>query len=94
MAAYRKETEMAISNIVGSNIFNCFFVLGIGACLVNVPVSGTVLWFHLPVMLIMTLIMCAFLYKNDRIGRYAGAVLFAIYVIYVVLIAFNPSLTM
>ena len=94
MAAYRKETEMAVSNIVGSNIFNCFFVLGIGACLVDVPVSGIVLTFHLPVMLIMTLIMCAFLYKNDRIGRYAGLVLFAIYVVYVTLIALNPALTM
>ena len=94
MAAYRKETEMAISNIVGSNIFNCFFVLGVGATIVNVPVSSVVFTFHLPVMLVMTLIMCAFLYKNDRIGRYAGALLFVIYVVYVALIAFNPSLTM
>ena len=94
MAAYRGETDMAISNIVGSNIFNCFFVLGIGACLADVPILDSVLTFHLPVMMVMTLIMCAFLYKNDRIGRYAGAILFAIYVVYVALLAFNPSLTM
>lgn len=94
MAAYRKETDMAVSNIVGSNIFNCFFVLGIGACLADVPILDSVVMFHLPVMILMSVIMCAFLYKNNRIGRYAGALLFAIYVVYVVMLAFNPSLTM
>jgi cation:H+ antiporter len=43
MASYRGENDLAISNIVGSIIFNCFFVLGIGACLVDVPVSDVAL---------------------------------------------------
>lgn len=94
MAAYRGETDMAVSNIVGSNIFNCFFVLGIGSCLATVPILDSVLMFHLPVMMLMTLIMCVFLYKFNKVGRYSGMVLFAIYVAYIALLAFNPSLSM
>lgn len=91
MAAYRKETDMVVSNIVGSNIFNCFFVLGIGACLADIPVLNSMLVFHLPVMLVMTVLMCVFLHKSDRIGKYAGLSLFAIYAVYILLLAVNPA---
>ena len=94
MAAYRRETDLAVSNIVGSNIFNCLFVLGIGALLTDIPIADTVMMFHLPVMIIMTLIMCAFIYRNDGIGKKAGIFLTAIYVVYIALIAINPALTL
>ncbi|MGN1045011.1 MAG: calcium/sodium antiporter [Candidatus Methanomethylophilaceae archaeon] len=94
MAAYRRETDLAVSNIVGSNIFNCLFVLGVGALLTDIPITDTVITFHLPVMIAMTLIMCAFIYRNDGIGKKAGFVLTAMYMAYIAVIALNPALTL
>jgi cation:H+ antiporter len=93
MAAYKGEAGMAISNVVGSSIFNCFFVLGIGASLVAVPVSDSIITIHLPMMLLMTVLLCAFIYKNNKLGKVAGATLLALYIAYVVVLALNPALS-
>lgn len=94
MASYRGENELAVSNIVGSNIFNIFFVLGIGAALVDVPISQPTMYFHLPVMIILTLIMFLMVYKKNCITKKMGAFLLVLYIAYIVTMALVPSLTM
>ena len=94
MASYRGENELAVSNIVGSNIFNSLFVLGIGALLVDVPVLDTTLMFHMPVMIGLSVLMFLMVYRNNRIGKISGAILLTIYVAYIVTMALVPSLTM
>jgi len=93
MAAYRKESDLAVANIVGSNIFNLFFVLGVGALIVDIPISETILTFHFPVMLLMSALMFVMIRFNNRISRPMGAVLVAIYVAYLATMAMVPSLT-
>ena len=93
MASFRGENELAVSNIVGSNIFNSFFVLGVGAVLVDVPVHDVTLTFHMPVMIAFSVLMFLSVYKNNRVSRMAGAFLLCIYIGYVVTMALVPSLT-
>ncbi len=94
MAAFRGENELAVSNIVGSNIFNAFFVLGIGASLVNVPVSHITLTFHMPVMIALSVLMSLMVWRKNEISKISGALLLAVYVGYILSMAFVPSLTM
>ena len=94
MASYRGENELAVSNIVGSNIFNAFFVLGIGACLTDVPISDKTLMFHMPVMIGLSLIMFLMVWRKNEISKFSGILLLAIYVAYILAMAFVPSLTM
>ena len=94
MASYRGENELAVSNIVGSNIFNSLFVLGIGALLVDVPVLDTTLMFHMPVMIGLSVLMFLMVYRNNKIGKVSGAILLTVYVAYIAAMAIFPSLTM
>lgn len=93
MAAYRGEADLAVSNIVGSNIFNAFFVLGVGASLSTVPIVDSMMCFHLPVMLIFSAVMFLMIRGRNRIDRPMGVILVAMYAAYIAVMAFIPSLT-
>jgi len=94
IASFRGENELAVSNIVGSNIFNAFFVLGVGATLVDVPVVQNTLIFHMPMMIFLSVLMFLMVYRNDGISKRSGALLLSVYIIYIAIMAINPSLTM
>jgi cation:H+ antiporter len=84
-SAFRKEDDLAIGNIIGSNMFNLLGVLGIAAALKPVEVQSMILTRDFPVMFLLTGLM--FLLASDfrgpgRIGRTAGALLLAIFVGY------------
>ena len=93
IAARRGEADLAVANIVGSNIFNAFFVLGIGASLVNIPVSEPTLYFHMPIMIGLSLLMFLMVWRSNRITRIYGALLLTVYIVYIVTMALVPSLT-
>jgi len=92
VAAHRGEADMAVANIVGSNLFNILFVLGIGSVLVDVPVSQSVLTFHLPVMLIFSIVMFLMVRFRNKIDRPSGLLLVAMYAAYIGIIAMIPTL--
>lgn len=92
IAARRGEADMAVANIVGSNLFNILFVLGIGATLVDVPISGSVLTYHLPMMLIFSAVMFLMVRFRNKIDRPSGLLLVAMYAVYIAIIAMIPSL--
>lgn len=94
LAARRGENDLAVSNIVGSNIFNILFVLGIGAVLVDVPIPSTVLYFHLPVMLLLSVIMFLSVRQKNSISRPVAMLMLGIYVAYIAVMAAVPSLTL
>lgn len=92
LAAKRGESDLAVSNIVGSNVFNATIVLGVGACLADIPVASNVLMIHLPVMILLSLMMFAFVYKRNEIGRMAGMSFLCVYIVYIAVLACMPSL--
>ena len=92
MASRRGEADLAVANIVGSNIFNILFVLGIGAVLVDIPISESLLIFHLPVMLLFSVVMFAVVRARGKIERPTGAIFVAMYAAYVGIMAMIPDL--
>jgi cation:H+ antiporter len=83
IAALRKQSEIAIGNIVGSNIFNVLGILGVTAIITPIPVAGRFLTFDLPVMIAASAVLTALLLGRPVIGRGAGLGLLGAYVVYV-----------
>jgi len=84
VAALRKETEVALGTLVGSNIFNILAIMGISALVApdGIPVPATFRYLDLPVMLLSALLVSYFILRRRPIGRKAGMVLSTMYVSY------------
>jgi cation:H+ antiporter len=86
MAAWRGHADIAVGNVVGSNIFNVLFVLGGAAALHPIAVTPG----HVPRdvwhLLGLTLVAALLLRKQRIIGRLEGALLAASYVAFLVLL--------
>ena len=83
IAALRRQSEIAIGNIVGSNIFNVFGILGVTAVIAPIPVAPRFLTFDLPVMIAVSLVLTGLLLTRPVIGRGVGVALLAGYAAYV-----------
>lgn len=83
MAALRKETGMALGNIIGSNIFNVFAVLGITAVVIPLE-GGGINYIDLSVMMVLTLVIWGLFHYNRLLGRVGGFLLLLSYVAYMV----------
>ena len=83
-AALKRHSDIAVGNIVGSNIFNVLGILGITAMISPIPVDPRFLTFDLPALLAATLALAALLLWRPVIGRGVGALLLASYATYIV----------
>ncbi len=83
IAAFRRQSEIAIGNIVGSNIFNVLGILGVTALIAPIPVASRFLTFDLPVMIAVSLLLTALLLTRPVIGRGVGVVMLLGYATYV-----------
>lgn len=85
VAAYKKQTDIAIGNVVGSNIFNIFWILGVSSLIRPLPFSSS----NNPDIL-MTILASAVLFgimfigKKHTIERWQGGMMVAIYIGYIV----------
>jgi cation:H+ antiporter len=82
IAALRKQSEIAIGNIVGSNIFNILGILGLTAIIAPIPVASRFLTFDLPIMIAVSLVLTLLL-RRQTIGRGIGIVMLVAYAGYV-----------
>lgn len=83
IAAFRRQSEIAIGNIVGSNVFNVLGILGVTALIKPVPVVDRFLTFDLPMMIAASLALTALLLTRPVIGRAIGLVMLVGYIAYV-----------
>jgi len=83
IAAFRRQSEIAIGNIVGSNIFNVLGILGVTALIKPIPVADRFLTFDLPIMICASLVLTALLLTRRVIGRGIGVALLVGYAAYV-----------
>jgi cation:H+ antiporter len=74
-SAWSGETDLALGNIVGSNIANLLLILGIAAVVAPVPIAGALARWDIPVMVVVSALVCGFA-LTGHLGRVAGAVLF------------------
>ena len=84
-AARKGEAEMAFGNLIGSNIFNIFFVLGLSAVISPLSVSGSLFTDAWILILITGVLMALALWKG-KLSRLSGGTLALLYVIYLVYI--------
>jgi cation:H+ antiporter len=84
VAATKRNTDIAVGNIVGSNIFNVFFILGTSAVIYPVPVPAGAM-VDVLFNILMGLLLFAFIFtgKGRRIERWEGILFFSMYVGYI-----------
>lgn len=84
MSALKGHTDLAIGNIVGSSIFNTFFILGVTGSITPININRELqldLWFNLATFIVV-MIMVASSGKHLHLKRWHGVVLLAVYMLY------------
>lgn len=84
VAAFKKNTDLAIGNVIGSNIFNVFFILGFSTLIRPIPAYKNLL-FDAGMTTFSSLLLLIFLLddKDRKLSRWESALMLAIYVVYV-----------
>ena len=83
MAALRNQAEVALGNVIGSNMFNLLAIIGVASMVGPIPVVPGILQFDLWVMLGASLLLAPFVFLKWHMGRAWGIVLTLLYIIYV-----------
>jgi cation:H+ antiporter len=82
IAALRRHADVAVGNVLGSNIFNLLGILGVSALIQPLHVNARVLQVDQWVMLATALLLFAFLYTGRQLSRWEGGLLLAGYGLY------------
>nr|WP_221308268.1 calcium/sodium antiporter [Nocardiopsis mwathae] len=84
VAVVRGERDIAVGNIVGSNVFNIGFVLGVTAIVApqGVSVEPSAIRFDLPIMIAVALVLLPVAFTGSVVTRWEGALLVAFYAAY------------
>lgn len=93
MAAIKGERDIAVGNVVGSNIFNLMSVLGLSAIIVpiGIPVSQAALSFDIPVMIAVALASFPIFLTGGKIYRWEGFLFVGYYVAYTVYLILDAT---
>ena len=78
VAARKQETELAVGNVIGSNIFNMMMILGVSASIHPVTVNVASVW-DLLILIAITVITWIFALVGKRINRVEGALMVLVY---------------
>jgi cation:H+ antiporter len=83
-AAIKGQREIAVGNVIGSNLFNLLGVLGVSAAVspAGLPISGAMLRFDFPVMWVVAALSLPIMFTGARVSRGEGLFLFCGYVGY------------
>lgn len=87
MAARKGEADIAIGNVIGSNIFNILSVLGFTALIQPIALSDqALLYVDFPISLLFTLLLIPLMgvLKSDRLDRVEGALLLVSYIVFMI----------
>ena len=84
MAALRRHADVAIGNVIGSNMFNLMGIIGVAALVGPIPVDPAILRLDLWVMLAATLVLAPFVFLRLPMGRVIGAIFTGLYLAYMV----------
>lgn len=88
IAALKKETDILVGNIIGSNIMNILSVLGFTSLVNPISVSGEIAGFDIPWMLGVSLLLLLLMLpaSRSRITRWEGSFMIVIYLLYIYLL--------
>ncbi|MFM7853665.1 MAG: sodium:calcium antiporter, partial [Flammeovirgaceae bacterium] len=87
VAAYKKNTDIAIGNVIGSNIFNIFFILGVTGLINPIPYN-TAMNFDLYVLMSSTIVLMIFMFtlNTRKLDRWEAVLLLTGYIVYTVVL--------
>ena len=83
MAAIRKQNDVALGNVVGSNIWNILFIMGFTATIEDVNVSLQFRYFDIWIVLLSTLLLLPTIMTKAKISRSEGVLFLLVYVFYI-----------
>jgi cation:H+ antiporter len=83
VAAMKKEADIAVGNVIGSNIFNILSILGLSSMIRPIQTGG-VTWGSLWAMVGAAILALPFMWTGFRLSRWEGFVLLGMYIAYVV----------
>lgn len=85
VAAKKGETDIAIGNVIGSNIFNICFILGMSGAIKSIVIGFDSI-IDILFMMLSGVIVYLFSIKNKRIGSFKGLIMIGMYVLYTIYI--------
>ena len=84
VSLFKGKADMALGNVIGSNIANILLILGVSATIHPLSMGGITVWDLLMVVLSSVLLFfAAFTFKRRAIDRWEGAIFLAIYIAYI-----------
>jgi len=90
VAAKKGENEIALGNVVGSNIFNTVLVVGLSGSVVSLGMNNDVI-FDMFIVIAVTMLVILFAWTKKVITRFEGLILALLYVLYIVFIIVRSS---
>lgn len=88
-AAFRRETDVALGNVLGSNIANLLAIIGISSFFGEIPVSKGVLYVDMWVMAASVVLLAPFIFFKLNLSRIWGGAFTGLYVVYVFFVLFR-----
>jgi len=83
ISVIKKENEILVGNVIGSNLFNILGVAGPIALFYPIPLTNRLVWFDFPVMLVFTILLFALMLWGNRISRLPALIFFLAYLFYI-----------
>ena len=84
VSAWKGEADLSVGNIIGSNIFNIFFVLGFCSLVRPITIESGILRYELPLMLFFSLALWPLVQRRLRLGRTEGGLLLVGYLVFII----------
>ena len=81
-AALKGTANIAIGNVVGSNIMNVLIILGLAAAITPIAVAKTTVRYEIPFMLVITLLLMGFGYLGGSVNLWEGIILWVLFISY------------
>jgi len=90
MAAHKGKTDIAVGNVVGSNIFNLLWVLGLSSVISNISYNS-ILNFDILILISITILLLFLIYigRKNILGKWEGTVLLGLYVFYLAFVIYR-----
>ncbi len=84
MAAIRRQADVALGNVIGSNMFNLLAIIGVASLVGPIPVEPMMLRLDLWVMFMSSLLIAPFVFRGWHMGRRWGIIFLALYIVYII----------
>lgn len=83
ISVIKKENEILVGNVIGSNLFNILGVAGPIAMFFHIPIQAHVIHFDFPVMLLFSFIMFFLMWRKPHVSRLPAGLLLIMYIAYI-----------